>query len=178
MNKDRDLTTGSSVKLIFSFAFSMMMGNIFQQLYTVVDSIIIGKKIGPLGLAAIGGTDWLIFLVNGFLIGLIQGFSVILGKKFGEKDEESFDRYYKKAWLLCLIIAVLFVIVLLSASGILLMASSFGQLIMRVLCALVVTAIVGYSGIFYGEISAWILADVILIVAYFREIKKVQSIQD
>ena len=90
LNKDRDLTRGNPFSLIFSFAVSMMLGNIFQQLYTVVDSIIIGKKIGSLGLAAIGGTDWLIFLVNGFLIGLIQGFSVILGKKFGEKDEESF----------------------------------------------------------------------------------------
>ena len=45
MNKDKDLTKGNPFGLIFSFAFSMMMGNIFQQLYTVVDSIIIGKKI-------------------------------------------------------------------------------------------------------------------------------------
>ena len=120
MNKDKDLTKGNPFSLIFSFAFSMMMGNLFQQLYTVVDSIIIGKKIGPLGLAAIGGTDWLIFLVNGFLIGLIQGFSVILGRKFGEKDEESFDNYYKKARLLCILISVVFVAVLLSFSGLLL----------------------------------------------------------
>jgi putative MATE family efflux protein len=120
MNKDKDLTKGNPFSLIFSFAFSMMMGNIFQQLYTVVDSIIIGKKIGPLGLAAIGGTDWLIFLVNGFLIGLIQGFSVILGRKFGEKDEESFDDYYKKARLLCIVISAVFVAVLLSLSGLLL----------------------------------------------------------
>jgi putative MATE family efflux protein len=120
MNEDKDLTKGNPFSLIFSFAFSMMMGNIFQQLYTVVDSIIIGKKIGPLGLAAIGGTDWLIFLVNGFLIGLIQGFSVILGRKFGEKDEESFDDYYKKARLLCILISVVLVAVLLSLSGLLL----------------------------------------------------------
>jgi hypothetical protein len=48
---------------------------------------------------------------------------------------------------------------------------------MRVLCALAVTAMVGYRGIFYGEISAWMLADAILIVAYLRDIRKVQSIQ-
>ena len=95
MNKDRDLTRGNPFSLIFAFAFSMMLGNIFQQLYTVVDGRIIGRKIGSLGLAATGGTDWLIFLVNGFLIGLIQGFSVILGKKFGEKDEEGYRAYYR-----------------------------------------------------------------------------------
>ena len=120
LGKDKDLTTGNPFSLIFSFAVSMMMGNIFQQLYTVVDSIIIGQKIGPLGLAAIGGTDWLIFLVNGFLIGLIQGFSVILGKKFGEKNEKDFATYYKKARNICLVISVVFVAVLLTSSGLLL----------------------------------------------------------
>ena len=119
-SNDKDLTTGSPFSLIFSFAVSMMMGNVFQQLYTVVDSIIIGQKIGPLGLAAIGGTDWLIFLVNGFLIGLIQGFSVILGKKFGEKNEKDFAIYYKKARTLCLVISVVFVSGLLVSSGLLL----------------------------------------------------------
>ena len=120
MTKDTDLTTGSPFKLIFSFAASMMIGNIFQQLYTVVDSIIIGKKIGPIGLAAIGGTDWLIFLVNGFLIGLIQGFSVLLGNKYGEKKEKAFKHYYKKARLICIVIAISLVLILTAGSGLLL----------------------------------------------------------
>ena len=120
MTKDTDLTTGSPFKLIFSFAASMMIGNIFQQLYTVVDSIIIGKKIGPIGLAAVGGTDWLIFLVNGFLIGLIQGFSVLLGNKYGEKNEKAFKHYYKKARLICTVIAISLVSILTAGSGLLL----------------------------------------------------------
>lgn len=120
MTKDKDLTEGRPFNLIFSFAASMMLGNVFQQLYTVVDSIIIGKKIGPMGLAAIGGTDWLIFLVNGFLIGLIQGFSVLLGNKYGEKNEKAFKHYYKKARLICIVIAIAFVIVLTAGSGVLL----------------------------------------------------------
>ncbi len=120
MNKDRDLTRGNPFGLIFSFAFSMMLGNIFQQLYTVADGVIIGRKIGSLSLAAIGGTDWLIFLVNGFIIGLIQGFSVILGKKFGEKDEKGFGVYYRKAFGLCCAISVIFVAVLVPLCGALL----------------------------------------------------------
>lgn len=120
MKKDRDLTVGNPFGLILSFSVSMIIGNVFQQLYTIVDSIIIGKRVGSLGLAAIGGTDWLIFLVNGFLIGLIQGFSVLLGNKYGEKNEQAFDYYYKKARVICIVISVLFVVLLLSFSGVLL----------------------------------------------------------
>lgn len=116
MTKDKDLTVGNPLKLIILFSASMVLGNVFQQLYTVVDSIIIGKKIGPLGLAAIGGTDWLIFMVNGFLIGLIQGFSVLLGNRFGEKNEKAYEYYYKKAQLICVLISVVFVVVLLFCS--------------------------------------------------------------
>ena len=50
--------------------------------------------------------------------------------------------------------------------------SSFAQLVMRVFCALVLTTMVGYSGIFYGEISAWLLANLILIVTYERTFMK------
>lgn len=147
----------------------MMLGNVFQQLYTTVDGIIIGQKIGPIGIAATGGTDWLIFMVNGFLIGLIQGFSVILGRKFGEKNEADFD-----------IIRQLITIGLPMAlqglgNTVVPIISSFGQLIMGVFCALAITALIGYRGIFYGEISAWILADMIVIVAYFRDIRKVKA---
>ena len=71
MKNDRNMTQGSPYKLIGGFASSLFLGNLFQQLYLFVDSIIVGRKIGPLGLSAIGGTDWLIFLVQGFVIGLI-----------------------------------------------------------------------------------------------------------
>ncbi len=107
MAKDQDMTTGNPFKLILSFSSSMILGNIFQQLYTVVDSIIIGKKIGALGITSIGGTDWLIFLVTASLIGLIQGFSVLLGNKYGEKNEQAFYYYYKKAQTICIIISIL-----------------------------------------------------------------------
>ena len=117
MSKDKDLTVGNPFKLIFSFAVSLMIGNVFQQLYTFVDHIIIGRKIGSVAFAAIGCTGWFIFLVNGFLIGLIQGFSVILGRKFGENNEKDFERYYKKAAFLCLVISIAFVTILLISSG-------------------------------------------------------------
>ena len=117
MNEDRDLTKGKPLSLILSFAFSLIVGNVFQQLYIIVDSIIIGQKVGAKGLSAIGGTDWYIFLVNGFVIGLIQGFSVLLSNKYGEKDEAAFSQYYKKAKAICFGLTISLVALLLGTSG-------------------------------------------------------------
>lgn len=122
MNEDRDLTKGKPLSLILSFAFSLIVGNVFQQLYIIVDNIIIGQKVGAKGLSAIGETNWYIFLVNGFVIGLIQGFSVLLGNKYGEKDEASFSQYYKKAKAICFVLAISLVVVLLATSGFVLRA--------------------------------------------------------
>ena len=59
MKKDTDLTTGSPFLLIGAFSLSLVVGNLFQQMYTFVDTIIIGKNAGTLGLAAVGGTECL-----------------------------------------------------------------------------------------------------------------------
>lgn len=120
VRKDRDLTTGSPFRLIGVFSFSLVVGNLFQQLYTFVDTIIIGKKIGTLGLAVVGGTEWLIFLVNGVVIGLVQGFCILLGNSFGEKNEQEFERYYTKAKRICIVLALVLTIVFLVAAGVIL----------------------------------------------------------
>ncbi|MBD5531121.1 MAG: MATE family efflux transporter [Lachnospiraceae bacterium] len=117
MKKDTDMTVGNPFRLIGTFSFSLVVGNVFQQLYTFVDTIIIGRKIGPLGLAALVGTEWLIFLVNGIVIGLVSGFSILLGNSFGEKNEEEFDLYYKVSKKICLILAVILTVSALLTSG-------------------------------------------------------------
>ena len=57
--KIKDMTTGKPLPLIISFALPLMVGNIFQQLYTVVDTMVVGKSLGVDALAALGATDWL-----------------------------------------------------------------------------------------------------------------------
>ena len=54
----KDMTTGRSLPLIISFALPLMVGNVFQQLYTVVDTMVVGKALGVDALAALGATDW------------------------------------------------------------------------------------------------------------------------
>ena len=120
MKKETDMTVGNPFRLIGAFSFSLVVGNVFQQLYTFVDTIIIGRKIGPLGLAALVGTEWLIFLVNGIVIGLVQGFSILLGNCFGEKNEEAFDVYYRVSKKICLLLAVVLTACALLTSGMIL----------------------------------------------------------
>ena len=61
--KIRDMTTGKPLPLIISFALPLMVGNIFQQLYTVVDTMVVGKALGVDALAALGATDWLYWML-------------------------------------------------------------------------------------------------------------------
>ncbi|MGG7179332.1 MATE family efflux transporter [Clostridium paraputrificum] len=83
-----DMTTGNPVKLILFFSIPLLIGNIFQQFYSMVDTIIVGQYIGVEALAAVGSTGSMVFLVNGFILGLTSGFSVLVSQRFGAKDED------------------------------------------------------------------------------------------
>ena len=82
----KDMTCGRPGKLIFGFALSLMLGNVFQQLYTFVDTIIVGRCLGMNSLAALGATERLIFVMFGCIQGITQGFSIGISQKFGSHD--------------------------------------------------------------------------------------------
>lgn len=82
----RDMTTGNPVKLILSFSIPLLIGNIFQQFYNMVDAIIVGRFVGVQALAAVGATGSLAFLVIGFIFGLTSGFCVLVAQRFGAGD--------------------------------------------------------------------------------------------
>lgn len=88
MNMTNDMTQGKPFKLFIWFSIPLLIGNIFQQLYSMVDTIIVGKFLGEEALAAVGSTGSMFFLVNGFLLGLTSGFSVMVAQRFGAKDEK------------------------------------------------------------------------------------------
>ena len=83
-----DMTKGSPLKIFILFSIPLLIGNIFQQLYSMVDTIIVGRFVGVDALAAVGSTGSMFFLVNGMILGLTSGFSVLVSQKFGAKDEE------------------------------------------------------------------------------------------
>ncbi|PLX03367.1 MAG: MATE family efflux transporter [Marinilabiliales bacterium] len=88
----KDLTEGKEGKLILKFAIPMLMGNVFQQLYNVVDSIIIGKVLGKEALAAVGANFPLIFALISFVVGIAIGATVIISQYFGAKQMDKVKR--------------------------------------------------------------------------------------
>jgi putative MATE family efflux protein len=82
----QDLTTGKEGKLIFQFAAPMLLGNIFQQLFSVVDSIVVGNFIGKEALAAVGASFPVIFIMVSLIIGLVMGTTVVISQYFGAGD--------------------------------------------------------------------------------------------
>ena len=82
------MTEGSISKKIILFALPIFLGNLFQQLYNVVDSLVVGNILGKEALAAVSSTGSLIFLIIGFIGGIFVGAGVIISRYFGAKNEE------------------------------------------------------------------------------------------
>ena len=87
--KIRDMSTGSPLRLIVTFALPLMVGNIFQQMYTVVDTMVVGKALGVDALASLGATDWLYWMWLGMIQGVTQGFGILMAREFGARQIEN-----------------------------------------------------------------------------------------
>ena len=87
-----DMTTGNPVKLLVSFAMPLMLGNIFQQMYTMTDAAIVGQFAGAAALGAIGSADWICWLIFGVISGVMQGFSILVAQRFGASDVRGMRR--------------------------------------------------------------------------------------
>ncbi len=94
MQSVKNMTSGSPLRILFSFALPLMVGNVFQQLYTLVDSMVVGNKLGLSALAAIGNGEWLNWLVLSLIQGFTQGFSIRLAQNFGANDIEKLKKTY------------------------------------------------------------------------------------
>lgn len=81
-----DLTKGSPIKQIILFSLPLLLGNIFQQLYNMADTVIVGRTIGVNALAAVGATGSLMFMILGFVQYLTTGFAVVTAQRFGAGD--------------------------------------------------------------------------------------------
>lgn len=84
----KNMTKGNPAKLILLFALPLIVGNIFQQLYVFVDTLIVGRTIGINALAAVGSTGCIMFFMMGFVIGLTSGFTIVTGQKYGAGDHD------------------------------------------------------------------------------------------
>ena len=104
---ERDMTTGAPGKIILNFTIPIFIGNMFQQLYSMVDTIIVGKFVGNEALAAVGSCGTLMFLILGFLIGLTAGFMVITSQHYGSGNMRAMRQSVASAAILSAVISVL-----------------------------------------------------------------------
>ena len=102
----KDMTSGKPVKLIISFAIPMFLGMLFQQFYSMVDTIIVGRFLGMGPLAGVGATNSLNFMVIGFVTGVCNGFAVPVAQMFGAKHDSALRRYAANSAWLCILFAV------------------------------------------------------------------------
>ena len=106
MARTLNMTAGSPTKLLFSFALPLMFGNIFQQLYTIVDTAIVGRGVGMLALAALGTVDWLNWMMIGIAQGFTQGFCIRMSQKFGAQDIDGLKQTLGTSILLTGMVAI------------------------------------------------------------------------
>ncbi len=102
----KDMTSGNPLKLIIGFAIPMFLGMLFQQFYSMVDTVIVGKFLGVGPLAGVGSTSSLNFLVIGFCTGVCNGFAIPVSQMFGAKRDSELRRFVANSAWLCVIFSV------------------------------------------------------------------------
>lgn len=105
--KTKNLTEGSPWRLLLAFSVPLMAGNVFQQLYTVVDTAVVGKVLGVNALAALGAVEWLNWLILGAIQGFTQGFAILMAQKFGAGEYQKLRQVVANAILLSILCAVI-----------------------------------------------------------------------
>lgn len=106
MKRTNDMTVGNPTKNILLFSVPVLLGTLFQQLYNMTDTLIVGRFLGENALAAVGSTGSTVYLVIGFTSGLTQGFSILVAQAFGAKNQSDIKKLVAHALALTLIISL------------------------------------------------------------------------
>lgn len=107
----KDMTQGSPMKLILGFALPMVLGFLFQQFYSMADTLIVGRFLGVNALAAVGATGSVNFFVIGFCMGICNGFAIPVAQRFGARDESGLRRFVGNSAVLAVIFAAVMTVV-------------------------------------------------------------------
>ena len=102
-----DMTKGRPLPVILRFTIPLVIGNVFQQLYNMADTIIVGRYVGAGALAAVGSTGTIMFLTTGFAQGITAGFSILTAQRYGANDARGVKRSVANGILLSVIAAII-----------------------------------------------------------------------
>lgn len=98
------MTQGNPIKLILTFAFPLILANLGQQLYMMVDAVIVGRGVGVQSLASVGATDWCYWLILWSIYSITQGFATFVSRYFGEKNFAAMNKTIAMSVVLCALI--------------------------------------------------------------------------
>lgn len=112
----KDMTSGNPVRLIIAFALPIFIGNLFQNFYNIVDTMIVGRFVGVNALAAVGSTGSIMFCVQGLAMGMTTGFGVVIAQAFGARDEKTLRHYVIMSHYLTVLISVIATLLLLTCT--------------------------------------------------------------
>lgn len=107
----KDLTKGNSTRLIIEFTIPVLIGNILQLLYSLIDTRIVGENLGDISLAAVGATNPVNTLIVGFLLGLTNGFAIQVSRSFGADNKKELRKSVAGTIKLGLIVSIILTIV-------------------------------------------------------------------
>ena len=107
---EKDMTKGSPMKLILGFAVPLLFGLLFQQFYSMVDTIIVGHYLGVNALASVGATGSVNFLIIGFCMGVCNGFAIPIAQEFGAGNEKNLRKYVTNSVWLAVVFAIVMTI--------------------------------------------------------------------
>ena len=102
----KKMTEGNPFRLILGFSVPMLAGLLFQQMYSLVDTIIVGQTLGDSALAAVGSTGSINFMINGFCIGICSGFAIPVAQRFGAESYDSMRKFVGNSIILSAIISI------------------------------------------------------------------------
>lgn len=100
----RDMTTGAPWRHLLAFAWPLLLGNLIQSAYFMVDALLVGRLLGPQALAAVGGVNSIIFVVLGFVFGLSMGVGVLTAQRFGAHDPRGVRQSVGTGVWVCLLV--------------------------------------------------------------------------
>lgn len=111
MASTKEMTSGAPLPLILNFTLPLLLGNLLQQTYSLVDAAIVGKFLGINALASVGASSSVIFLILGFCNGCCGGFGIPIAQKFGAHDYSTMRKYVWASLKLTTVMSVLIAIV-------------------------------------------------------------------
>ena len=173
MARVTDMTHGRPIRLILLFSLPLMLGSVFQQLYTIVDTIIIGRGVGMQALASIGAADWINWLVLWGLQGFTQGFAILAAQEFGAG---AYDRLRRVLAMIIKLscwfgIAVTIISLLLVRPLLAIIAASFANI------ALDLLFVMGFGWGIFGASFATVLAQLIAFLLCLRSLRRLPFVQ-